>query len=295
MRKNIYHLVGIAMLGTITLLGTRPVEAQSVTPAGPAAALVVKTVVLKVEGMTCGGCALSTRRALQKLPGVTKAVVNLDSALATLTYDSSKVTVEQMFAAVKELGFVPSLAPSRGGSPNGGNASLAIPTGFQRLSFQVNGLYEGQRLAQAREALLKLPGVRDAGTHRRSDESKAGIVWAVYDAAKVTPEHLKAAIRALGYVVAQGSPGCMTCDQSATQSGSGQLTAATFNIIGMTGDGCATAIREALAELPGVRRADASFEKKSATVTYDANRVTVAEIVAALKELNYTATLARTP
>lgn len=59
------------------------------------------TVRLKVEGMTCGGCAISARMVLQRLDGVTKAEVDYDTKVAIVHYDSAKVSPQQMIEALK--------------------------------------------------------------------------------------------------------------------------------------------------------------------------------------------------
>ena len=70
-----------------------------------AAAERLETVRFKVVGMTCGGCVISTRKVLTRLTGVTKADVSYEKGEAVVTYDPAKVTVAQMVAAVKTLGY----------------------------------------------------------------------------------------------------------------------------------------------------------------------------------------------
>lgn len=71
----------------------------------PAPAATSRTVTLAVKGMTCGGCVLGTRKVLTRLPGVSKADVSYEKGTAVVTYDPRKVTVEQMVAAIKTLGY----------------------------------------------------------------------------------------------------------------------------------------------------------------------------------------------
>lgn len=71
----------------------------------PTVAEQLQTVRLRVEGMTCGGCVIGTRKVLTRLPGVTKADVSYERREAVVTYDPAKVTVAQMIAAVKTLGY----------------------------------------------------------------------------------------------------------------------------------------------------------------------------------------------
>lgn len=77
--------------------------ARAAAGAVVAPAPAVDTVTLHVEGMTCGGCAIATRRVLERLDGVTRADVSYEEKRAVVTYDPAKVTVAQMIAAVATL------------------------------------------------------------------------------------------------------------------------------------------------------------------------------------------------
>ena len=73
-----------------------------------------RTDTLRIEGMTCGGCVLGTRKVLTRLDGVTSADVSYERAWAIVTYDPRKVTVEQMIAAIRTLGYrATPMAPPR--------------------------------------------------------------------------------------------------------------------------------------------------------------------------------------
>jgi copper chaperone CopZ len=69
-----------------------------------------------VEGMTCGGCVLGTRAALKKLDGVRDADANYDDATGRGTawalYDPGKTSPERMMAAIRELGYTPTVSQS---------------------------------------------------------------------------------------------------------------------------------------------------------------------------------------
>ena len=65
----------------------------------------------------------------------------------------------------------------------------------------------------------------------------------------------------------------------------------TLAIRGMTCGGCVLGTRKTLTRLPGVATADVSYEKGTAVVTYDPAKVTVAQIIAAIRMLHYTATV----
>ncbi|MBN7772492.1 heavy metal translocating P-type ATPase [Clostridium aminobutyricum] len=60
---------------------------------------------LKIEGMTCASCAKAVERATKKIDGVTESNVNLATEKLSIHYDESKVTVEEIQAAVEKAGY----------------------------------------------------------------------------------------------------------------------------------------------------------------------------------------------
>ncbi|MBX9856976.1 MAG: cation transporter [Gemmatimonadaceae bacterium] len=77
--------------------------------------------------------------------------------------------------------------------------------------------------------------------------------------------------------------------QSAAASQAASQTV-TFAVKGMTCAGCVLGTRKVLTRLPGVTKAEVSYEKGTAVITYDPAKVTEAQMVAAIKTLGYTAT-----
>lgn len=65
---------------------------------------MVETVI-RVEGMSCGGCVRSVTAALKSLPGVTDADVSLESAQARVQHDPATVSEQQLREAVEDAGF----------------------------------------------------------------------------------------------------------------------------------------------------------------------------------------------
>lgn len=62
-------------------------------------------VTLGVFGMSCVSCLAHVESALQDLPGVLEASVNLSKGKAQVRYIAELVTVAQMEAAVKDAGY----------------------------------------------------------------------------------------------------------------------------------------------------------------------------------------------
>lgn len=55
--------------------------------------------------MTCDNCSRTVQRKLAATPGVTKATVDLQSAVATVEYDSDLVKAEVIANEVRRLGY----------------------------------------------------------------------------------------------------------------------------------------------------------------------------------------------
>jgi copper chaperone len=63
------------------------------------------TMILKVSGMSCGGCVKSVTGVLEALSGVSTAEVSLERNEAVISYEADKVTREQMVQAIDDAGF----------------------------------------------------------------------------------------------------------------------------------------------------------------------------------------------
>lgn len=78
------------------------------------------TAEFRVEGMTCGGCAIATEMAVKKLDGVESADAEYDEATGegrcSVTYDPSVVSTDQIGGAIEEAGFTPGLVHGPSGS-----------------------------------------------------------------------------------------------------------------------------------------------------------------------------------
>jgi copper ion binding protein len=64
---------------------------------------------------------------------------------------------------------------------------------------------------------------------------------------------------------------------------------ASFAVEGMDCTACATAIEKKLKDLDGVKSAIVSYEQKRATVEFDANKVTIAQLEQAIQDAGYRA------
>ena len=69
-------------------------------------------VSFPVTGMTCASCVNRIERAINKVPGVERAAVNLATERATVSYDPTATNVAAIAAAVEKAGYgVPEAPP----------------------------------------------------------------------------------------------------------------------------------------------------------------------------------------
>ena len=82
-----------------------------------------ETRTLVVEGMTCASCVLRVEKALKSIDGVDRAAVNLATETATITFEPSRVSVEQLREAVEDSGYtlrLPAVGEQEGGDERPG-------------------------------------------------------------------------------------------------------------------------------------------------------------------------------
>lgn len=68
-------------------------------------ASIVKTDVIRVEGMSCGHCELAVQDAIRKLPGIKKAKASKRKKQAVVDYDEAAVSLAQILDAVNASGY----------------------------------------------------------------------------------------------------------------------------------------------------------------------------------------------
>ena len=65
----------------------------------------MENVVIKVGGMSCGGCVKNVTSVLTALPGVSEAEVSLEAGEARVAYDPARVDHEALRQAIENAGF----------------------------------------------------------------------------------------------------------------------------------------------------------------------------------------------
>ena len=65
----------------------------------------MESTVLKIGGMTCGGCVGSVTRVLKALPGVKAAEVSLEKSEARVEFDPALSSLAQLKGAIENAGY----------------------------------------------------------------------------------------------------------------------------------------------------------------------------------------------
>lgn len=117
---EIVAIAAAAAAGTAACAGEGAETADPASEPTAGAAVGLATAEFDVEGMTCGGCALATELALKKLEGVARADALYDERTGegrcTVEYDPARVGPERMMAAIRDLGYEPTLLEGERGS-----------------------------------------------------------------------------------------------------------------------------------------------------------------------------------
>ena len=69
-----------------------------------------KTVDLSVPKMDCAACFVTVNNAIKKVPGVSKALTDLDKRETHITYDDSKASPADLIKAARDVGFPATVA-----------------------------------------------------------------------------------------------------------------------------------------------------------------------------------------
>jgi len=132
-------------------------------------------ISLPVEGMTCAACVEHVQNALQSVPGMLDASVNLGTEKASVEFDLAEVTIDQIQGAVSGAGY---------------------KLGTQFASLNIGGMTCSACVSHIENALRKVPGVSQAnvnlGVERASVEFLPGMVEL---------SDLRAAVESAGYRV----------------------------------------------------------------------------------------------
>ncbi len=64
-----------------------------------------QTVTLNVSGMTCEACPITVKKALEKVPGVSKVEVRFEKKQVLATFDDAKTNTDALVKATTNAGY----------------------------------------------------------------------------------------------------------------------------------------------------------------------------------------------
>ncbi|SET66234.1 Cu+-exporting ATPase [Burkholderia cepacia] len=167
-----------------------PVEA-SPTPMAAAASTAgrplpaTSTVELDIDGMTCASCVSRVEKALAKVPGVTRASVNLATERATVDV-TADVSAARLAEAVKQAGY--------GATPVAGAAiPLAASPAPADLELDIDGMTCASCVGRVEKALAAVPGVARVAVNLATERAS------VHGAGALDAATLIAAVTTAGY------------------------------------------------------------------------------------------------
>jgi Cu+-exporting ATPase len=166
--------------------------------------------------MTCASCVAHVETALQALPGVASAAVNLATGKANVAYQPDRVTIGDLRQAVSDVGY-------------------SVPTA--ELTLDVRGMTCGSCVAHVETALNALPGVVAAAVNLGLGTARVQYIPGVN-----TTGNMKRAIHDVGYEASERSDAAdamdrerQTREDEIKRQGRNLIIASTLGIIVMLG------------------------------------------------------------
>ncbi|KUY73324.1 copper-transporting ATPase [Burkholderia cepacia] len=154
----------------------------ALAPSSPAAPASIE---LDIDGMTCASCVSRVEKALAKVPGVTRASVNLATERATVDV-APDVTAARLAEAVKQAGY--------GATPVAGAAiPPAASTAPADLELDIDGMTCASCVGRVEKALAAVPGVARVSVNLATERAS------VHGAGALDAATLIAAVTTAGY------------------------------------------------------------------------------------------------
>ena len=163
-----------------------------------------ENLTIPIEGMTCDHCVGTVRRALENVPGVKSADVDLATKRAEVSVDSAAFDRSKLAGAIEAAGYrvpVDGLSPP---PPNLVTISPVLPpeppqptekpTGPEEWNLAIGGMHCASCVARVEGALSGVPGVETARVNLATERAGVRV-----DPSRVTEGQLADAVARAGY------------------------------------------------------------------------------------------------
>ncbi|MBU9482200.1 heavy metal translocating P-type ATPase [Burkholderia multivorans] len=240
------------------------------------------SVELDIDGMTCASCVSRVEKALAKVPGVTRATVNLATERATVEA-SADVSAARLVEAVEQAGYQATPVEP---APSAATSQPIDHKAAHSVELDIDGMTCASCVSRVEKALAKVPGVTHASVNLATERAT------VEASAEVSAARLVEAVEQAGYraTLIESAPAAVTSapvDRDATHS-------IDLDIGGMTCASCVSRVEKALEKVPGVTHASVNLATERASVRA-AGPLDADALIAAVTNAGYRATLAAAP
>jgi Cu+-exporting ATPase len=140
---------------------------------------------LRVEGMTCASCVRRVERALERVPGVAEAQVNLATERATVTFDPAQVTADTLVEQIDRAGYRATVEEIE--APVSGGESA-------RVELVIEGMTCASCVRRVERALATVEGVESATVNLASERATV-----IYDPERASLDAMLRAVQSAGY------------------------------------------------------------------------------------------------
>lgn len=266
-------------------------------------------VTIKVYDMTCGHCQRRVADAISSLEGVESVEVNLESESAMVSFDSEKVSLDDIKAAIRKAGYSTESEKDVQEEPQAKVSNTIVRVAPEVAQTTLKESKEPEEIPQAcpltetcalpeeeepktssvktglKEITLGVSGMTCsacASNIERVLKRKAGVDSVVvnlelgkakvnFDPSLISPKEIEDAIESIGYKVEKDK--------------------ITLNLEGMSCASCAANIEKVLNKTDGVISASVNFPLEKAVVEFDSARISVREIVSTVQGIGYRASV----
>ncbi|MBA1341007.1 MAG: putative copper-exporting P-type ATPase A [ANME-2 cluster archaeon] len=263
----------------------------------------MEDVRIKVVGMTCQHCQKRVHDAISALDGVTMVRVDLETGEATVSYDSSRIDLEDVKQAVRDTGYqvVEEVEVCPVPTPDGVKLMTEGQAGMP-VESKVKDEAPGPKTAQSPppktvpspphktelfpsartgKTTIGVTGMTCASCARNIEKGLGKLPGVIKAVVNLTTE--KAVVE---YDPAQVGPGQF--NKTITDLGYGVVgESVTLHIIGMTCASCVRNIERGLGKLDGVLKVSVNLTTEKRIVEFDPGRITVQDIIKAVTDTGY--------
>ncbi|XP_071669709.1 copper-transporting ATPase 1 isoform X2 [Patagioenas fasciata] len=235
-----------------------------------------KSVVIGVEGMTCGSCVRTIEEHVGKMSGVHHVNVSLEDENAVVIYDSKAQSPAALRDAIHDMGFDATLPDSNPQPVSLDTIFLTIPPQSALTSKEICS------------TLLKNKGIVDV---KMSSDQKTAVV--TFISSMTNGKQILHMVPGVDLSVSapEVAPG------AGEDPGWGQASSAALRlrVEGMSCHSCSSTIEGKVGKLQGVQRVKVSLDNQEATVVYQPHLITAEEIKHQIEAAGFTASSKKQP